>query len=1234
MSVLPAATLSAAAIELPKPNVGRRYVVGAMLGRGGMGEVWQAHDRLTNQAVALKRIRPMRLRVKTEVVNETLRLTQEFRLLASLHHPHVIGVLDYGLDNQGWPFFAMRLLAGGCNVTLAALKQNRAGRRRFIRQLFDGLAYLHRRGVLHRDLKPSNVLVVGEHVYIVDFGLSITATEAAQVEALAGTLQYLAPELLDGALPSERSDLYAAGLLAYEILTGRSAFRSSSRNSLGHAIRTQVPDFTAAEFGDGLGSLLRQLLAKNPAERPQDHAAILALLDALLAAETRPASAAEGIPSRRMAATVAGRDGFARAAPLVGRDRELGELILDLVAALDGNGRSRMVLGMVGSGKTRLIEELRAVALVRGALVVSGRSAPEGALPFAPWRAVLRLLALEQEPDDHAAAVLRPLVPDIELLLGRTVPALPELDAGGTLARLATVITNLLRYQGRTVVLVIEDLHWAGPESIDLFAVIANATNELPLLLLGSARAEEVEDIIGRSGVGTVTTLKALDARALEELAAGTIGQAGRSRALVELVIRESEGNPFFAVEVLRALVERAGGWDKVESAPIPDQLLVGGMRAVVARRLHRLSAEDRRLVEYAAIAGRDLNLTLLSMLVPSADWSGFLHRATEQSLLESRAGAWSFIHEQLRSALIEVIEPMRQRELHGHIAEVLSRVASANSNANANDSAAELTYHWRHAENIVEECRWAARAGEVALNVGAYRPALTFHERVLELLRCHPQELQPIIDATAALRIRFLAGDAAFRAGDFPAALKHLQEVLRSAARPLPASLLGRLPVLIGNLLVQFLHRLPGGSLAWHLSQRRRTQSLLVARTWDLLSRLHIYAGDGIAVLVCALRATNLSEAGGKPLTYAHGILACSAAVAGRWHIAHGYFQRTRSLAAHDPVGLVDVLVMEAVSFLGAARFAETIACLRQARSHAEKAEYSLGQGQALTIEGVCYGYMGDVQRMYEVNREALEAIRHHSHGHQPGFRCGLARALIQLGRFAEARATLERARQLAAPDDRLARALVAASLLLVHLREGDLESAAREDVLLRELMVGVTAIPSPCAQLIEAPAELIIARWHEALQHGDPVGDLPRLAQERWKILASWSGLYAIGWPFAWWFRGHHFFLRARQPEAWIAWEKGRVMAVQLGMPLHEGMLALSLSKHGPRPQQRTHRQRARAVFLSSQAIWHARQIEDYHENDESGSANKSVVFDSASNTRTAAYHIPTKRVEPDRK
>ncbi len=1184
-----------------------------------MGEVWKAHDRLTGQDVALKRIRPARLRRNKApgavAGSETLGLTQEFRLLASLHHPHVIGVLDYGLDREGWPFFTMRLLEKCETITVAAAHRDRAGKARLLMQLFDGLAYLHRRGILHRDLKPGNVLVLDDHLHIVDFGLSITTMEAGHVESLAGTLHYLAPELLDGALPSERSDLYAAGLLVYEVLTSKYAFRTSSKVSLEEAIRHQAPELDHSQLGDGLDRLLKHLLAKKPQERTQDHGAIIAQLS-LVAGDSSSSIA-------RAVSQAPTDEGVARAAPLVGRQLELQEVMQDLVAATDGNGRSRLVLGMVGAGKSRLVEELRSIALVRGTLVVAGRCQAEIGVPFAPWRQVLRLLVIEQGLTDQDAAVVKPLVPDLEQLLGRPVPAAPERDPGGILARLAALIVGLLRRFDRGVLVIIEDLHWAGHESLDLFAAVAANATELPLLLIGTARGEEAPHLVQTLGVGAVTELTALNLDALEELAVGTIGPAGRSRPLIELVARESEGNPFFAVEVLRAVVERAGGWDKVESAPLPERLLVGGMRAVVSRRLHRLRIDDRHLVESAAIAGRDLDLAVLKAVEPLADWPSFLRRTAEQGLLEGRGGGWCFVHDQLRQTLVEGIAPERRRLLHRRIAEVL--VASSK-----HDAAAELAHHWRQADEPTEEARWAARAGGQAVVAGAYRRASEHFERVIELHRRYSRQFPAELDP---LHVRFQAGEAAFRAGDFPLALNHLQGVLAIADRALPPTTGRRLPGLLAQVAVQVIHRLPGGSWSWSSGgEHRRQRRLLVARTWQLLSRLHIYSGDGLAVVLCALRATNQSEILGRPLVFAHGILGCAAAAANRWHIAHGYFGRCRALseAAGDDVGLVDALVMESSAHLAAAHFERALECLRSARTRANEVGYRFGQGQALTVEGVCHGYAGDLVRMLEVNREALECIRHHSHGHQPGFRCGQAMALTQLGRFTEARTTLEQARLLAVPDDRLACSMVTAGLLLVHLREGDLVAALAEDVVLHGQLEGITAIPSPCAMLLEAPAELLIARWYQAIHSGDALDDLPQRAVERGRILTKWARLNHIEAPFLWWFRGHQHFLLGNQSDAWSAWQTGHQESVRLGMTLYEALLSLTLAKHGPRPQQRAHRARARALALSSQAMWHVRQTETTASDEESGSAHQAWLDEEASGARTAARNVPTRRIE----
>jgi tetratricopeptide (TPR) repeat protein/tRNA A-37 threonylcarbamoyl transferase component Bud32 len=1191
-------------VEPPSPQIGRRYQLGALLGRGGMGEVWQVRDRLTGKDVACKRIRPARLRVRPEAATETLRLTQEFRLLASLHHPNIIAVQDYGFDRQGWPYFTMRLLPQATTLTAAAAKLDRDGKVHLLIQLFHGLAYLHRRGVLHRDLKPSNVMVTGDRLHIVDFGLSVTLSEATQVESLAGTLHYLAPELLEGAVPSERSDLYTAGMLVYEVLTGKHPFRTSSRNALEQAIRSGQADFEDANLIPAVVPLLRQLLAKDPAERPQDHSAIIAVLTGL--ASSAPAAPAQ--PDER--------DGLRRAAPLVGRDRELGEMVLDLVAAGQGHGRSRAVLGMVGSGKTRLVEELRSIALVRGLLVIDGQCSAEGGQPFAPWRQALRLLVLEQDISDTTAAVLKPLIGDLDQLIGRPVAMPPELDPGGTLARLVGVITALLQGIGRPVLVAIEDLHWAGPESLDLFALLAQTAIELPVFLLGTARAEEAPGIAEHLAAATVTDLQPLERPALEELAAGTIGPAGRSRALVELLVRESEGNPFFAVELLRAVVIRAGGWDQVESMPLPDRMFVDGMRSVVAGRLERLLPADRELAELASLTGRELDVDLLRQLAPTAEWTGFFQRAAGQGLVDIRAGRWSFMHDQLRVALQEGIPTERRRRLHRRIADA------------GRGSAPELAFHWRQAGDTTQEALWSIRSGREALTVGAYRHALDSLERALELQRL----FAGVVSAEELPQLHFLAGDAAFRAGDLPRAFHHLSTVLAQARASLPVSLAHRVPVLAVQGLVQVAHRLPGGSVAWFTSRRARERAVLLARTWELLSRLCIYSGDGLGVLLCALRASNLSDNTDRAQIYAHGILGVAAATAGRWKLADGYFRRIEAMAAvtGDQLGLIDAQVMEGVSYLGSGRFEEAMTRLRRARSGAERISYRLGQGQALTLEAVCHGYGGDLTRMHDINREALETIRLHSHGHQPGFRCGLAQALIQLGRFAEARATLEQARRQAASDDRLAQALVAAGLITLHLREGNLDAAQQEDERLETVLQGVTAIPSPCAQLVEAPAELLIARWHLALQHGDPVIELQRRARRRLGILQGWARIYPIGRPFLWWFRGHQQFLLARQREAWAAWEQGRIQAVELGMPVYEAILSMTLAKHGPRPQQRNHRFRARALFVSSHALWHARQFTGDDSDDDSGSRLMALMPDVESGTHTAAYNVATRRQE----
>src|SRR5262245_25672679 len=212
---------------------GKRYVLQALLGEGGMGAVYQAFDRLTGTSVALKRVlaptEQLSFNSRSEAVDPRMALAQEFQVLASLRHPNIISVLDYGFDDQRQPYFTMDLLGGAKTILRAGQGKPITSRVNLLIQTLQALAYLHRRGIVHRDLKPGNVLVSGGQAKVLDFGLSV---DMGQASGVVGTLAYMAPEVLNGEPASTASDLYSIGVIAYELLSGHRLFDADSVSDL------------------------------------------------------------------------------------------------------------------------------------------------------------------------------------------------------------------------------------------------------------------------------------------------------------------------------------------------------------------------------------------------------------------------------------------------------------------------------------------------------------------------------------------------------------------------------------------------------------------------------------------------------------------------------------------------------------------------------------------------------------------------------------------------------------------------------------------------------------------------------------------------------------------------------------------------------------------------------------------------------------------------------------------
>jgi len=256
-----------------------RYRIVALLGRGGMGEVYRAHDLMLGQEVALKFLPE----VAASNPAALARFYNEVRIARQVSHANVCRVYDLG-EVDGQPYLSMEYVDG---EDLGSLLR-RIGRLpsdkaiEIARQLCAGLAAAHAKGVLHRDLKPANVMLNGRgHVVVTDFGLAALADEIPGEEIRNGTPAYMAPEQLAGKEVTVQSDIYSLGLVLYEVFTGKRAFEASTLAELVrlHTETTPLsPSSLVKELDPAVESAILRCLDPEPSNRPSSALAVAARL--------------------------------------------------------------------------------------------------------------------------------------------------------------------------------------------------------------------------------------------------------------------------------------------------------------------------------------------------------------------------------------------------------------------------------------------------------------------------------------------------------------------------------------------------------------------------------------------------------------------------------------------------------------------------------------------------------------------------------------------------------------------------------------------------------------------------------------------------------------------------------------------------------------------------------------------------------------------------------------------
>lgn len=649
-----------------RPNRIGPYRLEQQLGSGGMGEVWRAWDERLERHVALKQVR-----TNTKVRKGRERLRREARAAARLNHPAIVHIYDF-LEGEDGDWIVMEFVEGRTLRDLLDEVETLPPARavQLCREITEGLAEAHKRGILHRDLKTSNVIIATTgRAKILDFGLAkeiprdVAAAEGWDLTAstpgmLLGTPFAMSPEQVLGDPLDERSDLFSLGSLFYEVLTGKAPFRAQNAVlSMARVAHGDLPPLQESnpELPPAVCDLVDWLLCKAPDHRPRSADEVLAALDSTsgthalplaapqaLAAQSPPISGGTSavtlaetfqperrsqlgdtlVAPRRAAALEAWEDD--PLSPLVNREAEMQILLDRFRLARSGSGQAVLIAGEAGIGKSRLVRALgEQLASERPAWLAAHGSAFAQNMPLAPIVQLLSRTIFEEHAASSDEEKLRQLEQTLDvydLPRAEYAPFLGKLLSVPTELRYPPLVLSPEAWRKRTraavlallgamaerhpLVLVIEDLHWIDPSTLDLLDQLLGEMPMVPLLLVTTFRPEfspswRHQTLVTQLKLGGLSEAHAV--QLIEQVAEGKRLSAKVRR---EIVTRTA-GIPLFVEELTKMALDTA----LQPAVGIP--LTLGDS---LQARLDRLG-EAKSVAQLAAVIGRAFPVEQLEAL-------------------------------------------------------------------------------------------------------------------------------------------------------------------------------------------------------------------------------------------------------------------------------------------------------------------------------------------------------------------------------------------------------------------------------------------------------------------------------------------------------------------------------------------------------------------------------------------------------------------------------------------
>jgi len=616
-------------------------------------------------------------------------------------------------------------------------------------QLTQIIGQVHQAGIIHKDLNPNNILLTEEgKVYLIDFGISSKFTlkqpNLGNPEGLEGTLSYISPEQTGRMNRSVdyRTDLYALGVIFYQVLANQLPFISSDSMALVYAHIAEMPappKEINPEIPNLISELILKLLAKNPEDRYQSALGIAHDLTKYLTCLEQ----GDNNPNFSLA-----KNDFSGKLQipekLYGREKEIKIILEAFNHVLRGSVELTLVVGYSGTGKSVLASEThRLLASTKGYFVEGKFDQFQRNIPFSAWiqafQNFIDLLLTENEETlnywktailealGDNGGVLTEVIPNLEAVIGNQ-PKPAEIGGQEAQNRFNYVIQNFIKAitnEKHPLIIFIDDLQWADLASLNLLKTLVTDQENTHLLCVGAYRDNEVsathplaltlKEIEQETYKVNKITVGNLNSEAVLDLLADTLNyKKDKDLALLNhILLSKTQGNAFFTHQFLKHLYEtellrfdfKSKKWTwqnrKIEQEDLTDNVV-----EFMAQKVTSLSENIRKLLEFAACIGNKFKLNTLEIIIQNTDLQTHLKNDLETAILEglilpTQKGSYQFVHDRIQQAAYSLISQQKKQAIHLKIGQLLSHSLPKEERE---ERIFDITNHYNLATDIFEE--------------------------------------------------------------------------------------------------------------------------------------------------------------------------------------------------------------------------------------------------------------------------------------------------------------------------------------------------------------------------------------------------------------------------------------------------------------------------------------------------------------------------------------------------